>query len=59
VIVSFTSVNLNDVVDDDDDRLFSELGRNIAFVSEESRDISFLFQCISLSIQRINCLTAR
>jgi len=35
---------------------FSELGRKIASISRDNREPSFLFQCISITIQRFNSI---
>jgi len=35
---------------------FSELGRKIASISGDNREPSFLFQCISITIQRFNSI---
>jgi len=35
---------------------FSELGRKIASISEDNREPSFLFQRISMTIQRFNSI---
>jgi len=35
---------------------FSELGRKIAFISGDNREPSFLFQRISITIQRFNSI---
>ena len=34
----------------------SELGRRISVVTEDMREITFLFQCLSVAIQRFNCI---
>ena len=34
----------------------SELGRHIYVVTEDMREITFLFQCLSVAIQRFNCI---
>ena len=38
---------------------YFELGRRIASYSGDAREVTFLFQCISVPVQRFNCFGAQ